>query len=98
MAVKRRFAGYPAAVAFAKADGKTAVSQLRWGQFVLDMDERKGRYKTKDINGNQVSGKYVRARIRRQRGDCWIREHEIQDDRLLESFSSISGRRTAVSS
>ena len=86
MAVKNRFAGYPAAVAFTNPDGKTAVGQLRWGQFVLDMDERKGSYTAKDVHGNQVSGKYVKARIRGHKGDCWIREHEIQNDRLLEAI------------
>lgn len=85
MAVRRRFAGYPAAVAFAKPDGKTPVRQLRWGEYVLDMDERKGSYSTRDVHGKAVSGRYVRVRIRSgDKGDCWIREHEIQDDRLLE--------------
>ena len=83
MAVKERFAGYPTAVAFAEANGKKAVRQLRWGEWVLDMGERKGTYSAKDVHNNPVSGKFVKCRVRNQ-GDCWIREHEIQDERLLE--------------
>lgn len=84
MAVKIRFAGYPAAVAFDNHDGKTAVRQLRWGEFVLDLGVRKGNYSGKDVHGKAVSGKYVKARVRNHKGGCWIREHEVQDDRLLE--------------
>ncbi len=84
MAERNRFAGYPSAVAFEEPDGKTAVDQLLWGAFVLDKEERQGHYESKDIHGHPIEGQYVRCHIRGRRRDCWIREHDIQDERLLE--------------
>jgi beta-lactamase superfamily II metal-dependent hydrolase len=84
MAARNRFAGYPAAVAYAEPDGEDPVQHLLWGSYIRDKGEKKGRYKVKDVHGEVVRGRYVRTHIRGRRPDCWIREHEIQDERLLE--------------
>ncbi|MCP3962084.1 MAG: hypothetical protein GY719_29935 [bacterium] len=82
--MKRRFAGYPAAVAYDKPDGKKAVQHLLWGDFVGDQGEKKGTYSVKDVHREVRTGKYVRCHIRGRKEASWIREHEIQDERCLE--------------
>ena len=84
MAQRTRFAGYPSAVAYAKPDGKKPVQHLLWGSFIGDKGEKKGSYSVKDMHGNKVKGEYVRAHIRGEKEDVWVREHEIQVERLLE--------------
>ena len=84
MAFKKRFAGYPSAVAYEAPDGKEAVQHLLWGAFIQDKDEKQGSYIVSNVHGVKVKGNYVRCHIRGRRKDCWIREHEIQSERLLE--------------
>ncbi len=84
MEQRKRFAGYPSAVAYDKPDGKVPVQHLLWGFFIGDKGEKQGSYTVKDINGKKITGKYVRCHIRGREDDAWIREHEIQDERLLE--------------
>jgi beta-lactamase superfamily II metal-dependent hydrolase len=63
------FAGYPAAKIFSKPDGKEAINQLLWGDWLI---RRRGAQK----NG------YVQVSARGTRG--WMKKDEIQDKRLLE--------------
>lgn len=84
MAIKKRFAGYPSAVAYENPDGKKAVQHLLWGSFVGLEDERQGSYTVKGVHGEEHSGQYARVRIRGREEPCWIREHEIQAERCLE--------------
>lgn len=84
MPTTTRFAGYPSAVAYEQPDGKKPVQELLWGNYVGDKGEKKGSYEVKDAHGQKVKGKYLRAHIRGRKEDCWIREHEVQNDRLLE--------------
>src|SRR5687768_3114395 len=71
---ERFFAGYPATVVFAepgtrKESGKRALEQLLWGDFV-------------GVRGPRKDG-WVRVCTRHVR-EGWVRENEIQKDRLLE--------------
>ncbi len=84
MATKRRFAGYPSAVAYEKPDGKNAVQHLLWGSYVGDLGKRDGSYTVKDVHKVVGSGSYAKAHIRDRKEPCWIREHEIQNERCLE--------------
>ncbi|MCP3917938.1 MAG: hypothetical protein GY711_20520 [bacterium] len=84
MPSRKRFAGYPSAVAFAQPDGKRPLQHLLWGDFILDKGQKQGTYKVKDVHGDTVTGKYVRCHIRGFQDDIFVREHEVQDDRVLE--------------
>src|SRR5687768_3889671 len=71
---ERFFAGYPATVVFVepgtrKESGKRALEQLLWGDFV-------------GVRGPRKDG-WVRVCTRHVR-EGWVRENEIQKDRLLE--------------
>ena len=84
MKYKKRFAGYPSAVAFEEPNGEKPVQHLLWGAFIQDKGDRKGSYEIEDVHGIQQKGQYLLCHIQGRRKDCWIREHEIQDERLLE--------------
>ena len=81
---KKRFAGYPSAIAFETPDGEKPVQHLLWGAFIQDKGEKKGNYAVKDVHGVEQTGQYLRCHIQGRRKDCWIREHETQHERLLE--------------
>jgi len=68
MADKIRWAGYPSAVVFAEPDGKKAVQHLLWGDWL--------RLKTGRRNGF--------AEVHARGCDGWMREEEVQEERLLE--------------
>lgn len=63
------FAGYPAPWVYAEPDGKTKVQQLLWGDWVGATDERRNGYR-------------FLKRARNSSG--WVREVDLQPDRLLE--------------
>ncbi|MEM7357454.1 MAG: hypothetical protein AAF657_41960, partial [Acidobacteriota bacterium] len=85
MATKKRFAGYPSAVAYEQPDGKRAVQHLLWGSYVGLQGEKQGSYSgVKDVHGEKHSGQYEKVLIRGRDEPCWIREHEIQAERCLE--------------
>jgi hypothetical protein len=66
---ERRFAAYPAAVVYENPDGKKPVEQLLWGDYIGVKEGRKGEWL-------QVSTRHEQ--------EGWVREGEIQAERLLE--------------
>ncbi len=68
MASKTRFAGYPSAVVYELPDGKKPIQHLLWGDWL------------RLLEGTQDGFQKVHARGI----DGWMREADIQTDRLLE--------------
>lgn len=84
MNYKRRFAGYPCAIAYEKPDGKTPVQQLPWGFWLGEYPIRKGSYTWKDESGKSHRKQYVQVKLRGDSTPRWVRETEIQEQRLME--------------
>ncbi len=68
MGNKTVFAGYPSVVVYKNSDGKTAVQQLLWGDWMLLKEGR--------------SGDFCEVHARGE--DGWVHAGDIQEERLLE--------------